>query len=110
MHLHCDVGTACGDFGVPLPLKCTDSRDLLVNNVQDEKTTLAQYIADAYGVDEKAEARHQLASLNASRLLLLKAMVHGVTSFVLLPSFALMMTLMRTTSADISNEQIRCYQ
>ena len=88
------------------------SRDLLLSNVRDEeKHDLALgYIADAFGVDEKAEAealRLREAWDSHPDHTILKAMVaERAIFFVLLPFFRFNGdAAMRTVSADISRDE-----
>ena len=90
----------------------TASRDLLLSNVKDEeKHDLALgYIADAFGVDEKAEAeaiRLREAWNSHPDHTILKAMVaERAIFFVLLPFFRFNGdAAMRTVSADISRDE-----
>ena len=88
------------------------SRDLLISNVRDEENhdMALGYIADAYGVDPKAE-REAMALRNAWTShpdhTVLKAMVaERAIFFVLLPFFRFNGdAAMRTTSADISRDE-----
>ena len=88
------------------------SRDILVSNVRDEENhdLALSYIADAYGVDEKAE-REAFALRSAWTShpdhTVLKAMVaERAIFFVLLPFFRFNGdAAMRTTSADISRDE-----
>jgi len=88
------------------------SRDLLVSNVRDEENhdLALGYIADAYGVDQKAE-KEALALREAWTShpdhTILKAMVaERSIFFVLLPFFRFNGdAAMRTTSADISRDE-----
>ena len=88
------------------------SRDLLLHNVRDEENhdVALGYIADAYGVDEKAE-REAMALREAWTShhdhTVLKAMVaERAIFFVLLPFFRFNGdAAMRTTSADISRDE-----
>ena len=88
------------------------SLDLLRSNVTDEENhdLALGYIADAYGVDEKAEAealRLQKAWIEHPDHTVLKAMVaERAIFFVLLPFFRFNGdAAMRTTSADISRDE-----
>jgi hypothetical protein len=88
------------------------SRDLLVSNVRDEENhdLALGYIADAYGVDEKAEAEAialRKAWTSHPDHTVLKAMVaERAIFFVLLPFFRFNGdAAMRTTSADISRDE-----
>ena len=88
------------------------SRELLLSNVQDEDNhdLALGFIADAYGVDEKAE-KEAIALRNAWTShpdhTVLKAMVaERAIFFVLLPFFRFNGdAAMRTTSADISRDE-----
>ena len=88
-----------------------NARDILLSNVGMKRTTMALgYIADAYGVDEKAEAealklREALGSHPDHTIT--KAMVaERAIFFVLLPFFRFNGdAAMRTTSADISRDE-----
>jgi hypothetical protein len=90
------------------------SRELLISNVRDEENhdLALNYIADAYGVDEKAEKEAMAlrkAWVTHPDHTVLKAMVaERAIFFVLLPFFRFNGdAAMRTTSADISrHEQI----
>ena len=88
------------------------SRDLLVSNVRDEENhdLALGYIADAYGVDEKAESEAMAlrkAWVSHPDHTVLKAMVaERAIFFVLLPFFRFNGdAAMRTTSADISRDE-----
>ena len=88
------------------------SRDLLVSNVRDEENhdLALGYIADAYGVDEKAEQEAMAlrkAWTSHPDHTVLKAMVaERAIFFVLLPFFRFNGdAAMRTTSADISRDE-----
>ena len=88
------------------------SVDLLRSNVTDEENhdVALGYIADAYGVDEKAEAealRLQKAWIEHPDHTILKAMVaERAIFFVLLPFFRFNGDAgMRTVSADISRDE-----
>ena len=88
------------------------SRDILISNVRDEENhdLALNYIADAYGVDEKAE-REAMALREAwvshPDHTVLKAMVaERAIFFVLLPFFRFNGdAAMRTTLADISRDE-----
>ena len=88
------------------------SREILLSNVRDEENhdLALNYIADAYGVDEKAEAealRLREAWTAHPDHTVLKAMVaERAVFFVLLPFFRFNGdAAMRTTSADISRDE-----
>ena len=88
------------------------SREILISNVRDEENhdLALNYIADAYGVDEKAEAealRLREAWIAHPDHTVLKAMVaERALFFVLLPFFRFNGdAAMRTTSADISRDE-----
>lgn len=88
------------------------SRDLLLSNIRDEENhdLALGYIADAYGVDEKAEAeamRLREAWVSHPDHTVLKAMVaERAIFFVLLPFFRFNGDAgMRTVSADISRDE-----
>ncbi len=88
------------------------SRDILVSNVRDEENhdLALGYIADAYGVDEKAEKEAMAlrkAWTSHPDHTVLKAMVaERAIFFVLLPFFRFNGdAAMRTTSADISRDE-----
>ena len=88
------------------------SVDILRSNVTDEENhdLALGYIADAYGVDEKAEAealRLQKAWIEHPDHTILKAMVaERAIFFVLLPFFRFNGDAgMRTVSADISRDE-----
>ena len=90
----------------------TVARDLLLSNVTDEENhdLALSYIADAYGVDDKAEAEaHKLkeAWIAHPDHTVLKAMVaERAIFFVLLPFFRWNGDAgMRTVSADISRDE-----
>ena len=90
----------------------TVARDLLLSNVTDEENhdLALSYIADAYGVDDKAEAEaHKLkeAWISHPDHTVLKAMVaERAIFFVLLPFFRWNGDAgMRTVSADISRDE-----
>jgi len=87
------------------------SRELLISNVRDEENhdMALNYIADAYGVDEKAEKEAMAlrkAWVTHPDHTVLKAMVaERAIFFVLLPFFRFNGdAAMRTTSADISRD------
>ena len=88
------------------------AREILVSNVRDEENhdEALGYIADAYGVDEKAEAeaiKLRDAWIAHPDHTVLKAMVaERAIFFVLLPFFRFNGdAAMRTTSADISRDE-----
>ena len=88
------------------------SRDLLLSNIRDEDNhdLALGYIANAYGVDEKAEAealRLREAWVSHPDHTVLKAMVaERAIFFVLLPFFRFNGDAgMRTVSADISRDE-----
>ena len=88
------------------------SRDLLLSNIRDEENhdLALGYIANAYGVDEKAEAealRLREAWVSHPDHTVLKAMVaERAIFFVLLPFFRFNGDSgMRTVSADISRDE-----
>lgn len=88
------------------------SRDLLLSNIRDEENhdLALGYIANAYGVDEKAEAeamRLREAWVSHPDHTVLKAMVaERAIFFVLLPFFRFNGDAgMRTVSADISRDE-----
>ena len=88
------------------------ARELLLSNVRDEENhdLALGYIADAYGVDEKAEREAmalQKAWIDHPDHTVLKAMVaERAIFFVLLPFFRFNGdAAMRTTSADISRDE-----
>jgi len=90
----------------------TISREILISNVRDEENhdLALNYIADAYGVDEKAE--QEAMALRKAWVAhpdhtVLKAMVaERAIFFVLLPFFRFNGdAAMRTTSADISRDE-----
>ena len=88
------------------------SRELLISNVRDEENhdLALGYIADAYGVDEKAEKEAMAlrkAWVSHPDHTVLKAMVaERAIFFVLLPFFRFNGdAAMRTTSADISRDE-----
>jgi len=88
------------------------SRDLLLSNIRDEENhdLALGYIANAYGVDEKAEAeamRLREAWVAHPDHTVLKAMVaERAIFFVLLPFFRFNGDAgMRTVSADISRDE-----
>jgi len=88
------------------------AREILVSNVRDEENhdLALGYIADAYGVDEKAEAeaiKLRDAWIEHPDHTVLKAMVaERAIFFVLLPFFRFNGdAAMRTTSADISRDE-----
>ena len=109
-HMELPVGDFINDaLASDVPEK---SRNILISNVRDEeKHDLALgYIADAYGVDEKAE--HEALVLREAWTshpdhTVLKAMVaERAIFFVLLPFFRFNGdAAMRTTSADISRDE-----
>ena len=88
------------------------ARDILESNIRDEENhdLALGYIADAYGVDEKAEAealKLREAWITHPDHTILKAMVaERAIFFVLLPFFRANGDAgMRTTSADISRDE-----
>ena len=88
------------------------SREILIHNVRDEENhdLALGYIADAYGVDEKAEKEAMAlreAWVSHPDHTVLKAMVaERAIFFVLLPFFRFNGdAAMRTTSADISRDE-----
>lgn len=88
------------------------SRDLLLSNIRDEENhdLALGYIANAYGIDEKAEAeamRLREAWVSHPDHTVLKAMVaERAIFFVLLPFFRFNGDSgMRTVSADISRDE-----
>ncbi len=88
------------------------SRDLLLSNIEDEENhdLALGYIANVYGVDEKAEAealRLREAWVSHPDHTVLKAMVaERAIFFVLLPFFRFNGDAgMRTVSADISRDE-----
>ena len=88
------------------------SREILISNVRDEENhdLALGYIADAYGVDEKAEQEAMAlrkAWVSHPDHTVLKAMVaERAVFFVLLPFFRFNGdAAMRTTSADISRDE-----
>ena len=88
------------------------SRDLLLSNIRDEENhdVALGYIANAYGIDEKAEAeaiRLRDAWVSHPDHTVLKAMVaERAIFFVLLPFFRFNGDAgMRTVSADISRDE-----
>ena len=90
----------------------TISREILISNVRDEENhdMALNYIADAYGVDEKAEKEAMAlrkAWVTHPDHTVLKAMVaERAIFFVLLPFFRFNGdAAMRTTSADISRDE-----
>jgi hypothetical protein len=88
------------------------SREILISNVRDEENhdLALGYIADAYGVDKKAEQEAMAlrkAWVSHPDHTVLKAMVaERAVFFVLLPFFRFNGdAAMRTTSADISRDE-----
>ena len=88
------------------------SREILLHNVRDEENhdLALGYIADAYGIDEKAEKEAMAlrkAWVSHPDHTILKAMVaERAIFFVLLPFFRFNGdAAMRTTSADISRDE-----
>jgi len=88
------------------------ARDILISNVRDEENhdLALNYIADAYGVDEKAEKEAMAlrdAWITHPDHTIVKAMVaERSIFFVLLPFFRFNGdAAMRTTSADISRDE-----
>ena len=109
-HMELPVGDFINEaLGTEIP---EVSRDILISNVRDEENhdLALNYIADAYGVDEKAE-REAMALRKAwvshPDHTVLKAMVaERAIFFVLLPFFRFNGdAAMRTTSADISRDE-----
>ena len=109
-HMELPVGDFINDaLATEVPEK---SREILISNVRDEENhdLALGYIADAYGVDEKAEAealRLREAWTSHPDHTVLKAMVaERAIFFVLLPFFRFNGdAAMRTTSADISRDE-----
>ena len=109
-HMELPVGDFINDaLSTDVPDK---AREILVSNVRDEENHDAAlgYIADAYGVDEKAEAeaiKLRDAWIAHPDHTVLKAMVaERAIFFVLLPFFRFNGdAAMRTTSADISRDE-----
>ena len=109
-HMELPVGDFINDaLASDVPEK---SREILLHNVRDEENhdLALGYIADAYGVDEKAEK--EAMSLRKAWIThpdhtVLKAMVaERAIFFVLLPFFRFNGdAAMRTTSADISRDE-----
>ena len=109
-HMELPVGDFINEaLGTEIP---EVARDILISNVRDEENhdLALNYIADAYGVDEKAE-REAMALRKAwvshPDHTVLKAMVaERAIFFVLLPFFRFNGdAAMRTTSADISRDE-----
>ena len=109
-HMELPVGDFINDaLSTDVPDK---AREILVSNVRDEENhdLALGYIADAYGVDEKAEAeaiKLRDAWVAHPDHTVLKAMVaERSIFFVLLPFFRFNGdAAMRTTSADISRDE-----
>jgi len=109
-HMELPVGDFINDaLSTDVPDK---AREILVSNVRDEENhdLALGYIADAYGIDEKAEAeakRLRDAWVAHPDHTILKAMVaERAIFFVLLPFFRFNGdAAMRTTSADISRDE-----
>ena len=109
-HMELPVGDFITDaLSTDIP---TAAREILSSNVRDEENhdLALGYIADAYGVDEKAEAeamRLRDAWVSHPDHTVLKAMVaERAIFFVLLPFFRFNGdAAMRTTSADISRDE-----
>ena len=97
-----------GDFINDAPLEVRKWRELLVSNIKDENGLALGYIANAHGVDEKAEAealRLRDADV-ASNHTITKAMVAERAIFVLLPLMRFTGDGgFRTVSADISRDE-----
>ena len=110
-HMELPVGDFINDaLSTDVPSK---AREILVSNVRDEENhdLALGYIADAYGIDEKAEAE-AMASFGTHGLHILitqysKPWLLSVQfSSYCCPSLDLTVTrLMRTTSADISRDE-----
>ena len=88
------------------------SRELLISNVRDEENhdLALGYIADAYGVDEKAEkdamALREAWTSHPDHTVLKAMVAERAIFFVLLPFFRFNGdAAMRTTSADISRDE-----
>ena len=88
------------------------SRDLLLSNVRDEENhdVALGYIADAYGVDEKAEAEafklREAWEAHPDHTVLKAMVAERAIFFVLLPFFRFNGDAgMRTCSADISRDE-----
>ena len=109
-HMELPVGDFINDaLSTDVP---SAAREILNHNVRDEENhdTALGYIADAYGVDEKAEAeaiKLRDAWIAHPDHTILKAMVaERAIFFVLLPFFRFNGdAAMRTTSADISRDE-----
>ena len=109
-HMELPVGDFINDaLSTDVP---SAAREILNHNVRDEENhdTALGYIADAYGVDEKAEAealRLRDAWIAHPDHTILKAMVaERAIFFCLLPLFRFNGdAAMRTTSADISRDE-----
>ena len=109
-HMELPVGDFINDaLSTDVPSK---AREILVSNVRDEENhdLALGYIADAYGIDEKAEAeaiKLRDAWIAHPDHTVLKAMVaERAIFFVLLPFFRFNGdAAMRTTSADISRDE-----
>ena len=109
-HMELPVGDFITDaLSTEVPEK---AREILVSNVRDEENhdLALGYIADAYGVDEKAEREAMAlreAWISHPDHTVLKAMVaERAIFFVLLPFFRFNGdAAMRTTSADISRDE-----
>ena len=109
-HMELPVGDFINDaLASEVPEK---SRDILISNVRDEENhdLALGYIADAYGVDPKAEKEAMAlrkAWIAHPDHTVLKAMVaERAIFFVLLPFFRFNGdAAMRTTSADISRDE-----
>ena len=109
-HMELPVGDFINDaLATEVPEK---SREILLHNVRDEENhdLALGYIADAYGVDQKAEKEAMAlrkAWIAHPDHTVLKAMVaERAIFFVLLPFFRFNGdAAMRTTSADISRDE-----
>ena len=109
-HMELPVGDFINEaLGTEIP---EVSREILISNVRDEENhdLALNYIADAYGIDEKAEKEAMAlrkAWVTHPDHTVLKAMVaERAIFFVLLPFFRFNGdAAMRTTSADISRDE-----
>ena len=109
-HMELPVGDFINDaLSTDVP---STAREILVSNIRDEENhdLALGYIADAYGIDEKAEAeakRLRDAWIAHPDHTVLKAMVaERAIFFLLLPFFRFNGdAAMRTTSADISRDE-----
>ena len=112
VHLPCDIWNYLWEilFVMRSPLKFLLAREILESNVQDEikHDRALGYVADAWGVDPKAEREASHSVMRGQNILitLSQAMVAERAIFSsYYPSCGLLVTRMRTVSADISRDE-----